>query len=287
MSFTQKLGVFQSLFYAYCCIFVFFRIFMFNLVNMPIYTQALVRKPGKNFSEGLTEAALSVPDFKMALQQHTRYVETLLECGLKVTVLEADERYPDGCFVEDTAIITEKVAIITNPGAASRKGEEQAIKEVLSSYKSVLSIRPPGTLEGGDVLRVEDHFYIGVSKRTNPAGADQLSKILEIHGYISSHVPVTNVLHLKTGVTYIQNNTVVIMEEFKDHPAFAHFNKIVISEANSHVANCLPINDKLLIAKGHPGFRKQLANWELEVVEMDMSEFGKMDGGLTCLSLLF
>lgn len=254
---------------------------------MPIYTQALVRKPGKNFSEGLTEAALGVPDFKMALQQHAQYVEALLQCGLKVTVLEADERYPDGCFVEDTAIITEKVAITTNPGAASRKGEEQAIKEVLSAYKSILSIRSPGTLDGGDVLRIGDHFYIGVSKRTNQAGADQLSKILEIHGYTSSHVPVTNVLHLKTGITYIQNDTVVTIEEFKDHPAFAAFNKIVISEANSHAANCLPINDKLLIAKGHPDFRKQLSDWELEVVEMDMSEFGKMDGGLTCLSLLF
>ena len=255
---------------------------------MPIiYTQALVRKPGKNFSEGLTEAALGIPDFKTALQQHARYVEALLQNGLKVTVLEADERYPDGCFVEDTAIVTEQVAIITNPGAASRKGEEQAIKEVLNSYKSLVSIRPPGTLDGGDVLRIGNHFYIGVSRRTNQAGADQLSKILEIYGYNSSHVPVTTVLHLKTGITYLQNNTVVTIPAFKDHPAFASFDKIMISEPNSHAANCLPINNQLFIAKGHPDFRKQLTNWTLEVVEMDMSEFGKMDGGLTCLSLLF
>ena len=250
-------------------------------------TQAIVRKPGKNFSDGLTDANLGMPDFKIALKQHAQYIEALLQCGLKVTVLEADDKYPDGCFVEDTAIITEKVAILTNPGAASRKGEEQAIKEVLNSYKTLVSIRPPGTLDGGDVLRIEDHFYIGISQRTNQEGANQLSTILGIYGYTSSHIPVQNVLHLKTGITYIQNNTVVTIAEFKDHPAFADFHKIEITDESSHAANCLPINDKLLIAKGYPDLKNQLSNWHLEVLEMDMSEFGKMDGGLTCLSLLF
>lgn len=254
---------------------------------MSVYTQAIVRKPGKNFSEGLTNAQLGVPDFKTALNQHAQYVDVLLQCGLKVTVLEADERYPDGCFVEDTAIVTKKVAIITNPGAASRKGEEEGIKEVLSAYKSILAIRPPGTLDGGDVLQIDNHFYIGISQRTNLEGANQLSNILDLHGYSSSHIPVKSVLHLKSGITYLQNNTVVTIEEFKDHPAFAAFDKIVIADPASHVANCLPINDKLLISKGYPAFREQLSDWHLEIIEMDMSEFGKMDGGLTCLSLLF
>lgn len=254
---------------------------------MPIYTQAIVRKPGKNFAEGLTEAQLGTPDFKIALQQHAQYVNVLLHCGIKVTVLEADERYPDGCFVEDTAIITEKVAIITNPGAASRKGEEEAIKTALSIYKPIVSIRSPGTLDGGDVLHIGDHFYIGLSHRTNAEGAAQLSKILEIHGYTSSHVPVKSVLHLKSGITYIQNDTVVTIDEFKNHPAFAAFHKIVLPESAAYAANCLVINDKLIIPKDYPILKNQLSNWHLDIIEIDMSEFRKMDGGLTCSSLLF
>ncbi len=132
-----------------------------------MYTKAIVRRPGRNFAEGITTSNLGKPDFEKALEQHSAYCNALTGCGLELIVLEADERYPDGCFVEDTAIVTSEVAVITRPGAASRMGEEAEISETLSEFRKIETIKFPGTLDGGDVLRAENHFFIGISGRTN------------------------------------------------------------------------------------------------------------------------
>jgi dimethylargininase len=252
---------------------------------MPLFTKAIVRKPGKNFANGITTSNLGKPSFEIALQQHNAYCNALINCGLDVIILESDEKYPDGCFVEDTAIVTEKVAIIARPGDNARLGEELQIAEILSKHKKIETINLPGLLDGGDIMRVDNHFYIGMSKRTNTEGAKQLAEILSRYGYTTSQTTVNSVLHLKTGITYLGNNNFIANEEFAN--CFPTANTIKLNPEESYSANCLKINDYLLIPKGFPNSKKQIEDLGYNIIEIEMSEFRKMDGGLTCLSLLF
>ena len=250
-----------------------------------MYTKAIVRRPGRNFTEGITTANLGKPDFEKALEQHSAYCDALTGCGLELLVLEADERYPDGCFVEDTAIVTGETAVITRPGAASRMGEEAEISEILSEFRKIETIKLPGTLDGGDVLRVEDHFFIGISGRTNSDGAMQLSAILSKYGYTASLIEVGVGLHLKSGVAYLGKGNFISVEGFSK---IADSSAIIISDQEeNYSANCVKVNDCLLIPKGFPKSKKKIIELGYNIIELDMSEFRKMDGGLTCLSLLF
>jgi len=249
------------------------------------YTKAIVRKPGGNFADGITTSALGKPDFEKALEQHAAYCSALVRCGLELIVLEADERYPDGCFVEDTAVLISEAAIITQPGAASRSGEEAEISKILSAFKKIESIEHPGTLDGGDVLRVDSRFYIGISERTNREGARQLSEILSRYGYSASSVQVEDGLHLKSGIAYLGNGNFISVNTFSEMGSSSHF--IIPDSAESYSANCLRVNDFLLIPKGFPSSRMKILELGYNAIELEMSEFRKMDGGLTCLSLLF
>lgn len=252
---------------------------------MPIFTHAIVRQPGPNFAEGLTNAQLGKPNFELARVQHAAYCSALEGCGLQLTILEADPHCPDGCFVEDTAIVTEEVAIITRPGDPSRRGEPERIAEVLRQHKPIERIIAPACVEGGDVMRVGQHFYIGLSQRTNEGGVQQLSQILAQYGYTSSTIPVQGVLHLKTGITYIEQDTFVTTAEFVEH--FAEFAPIQVSPQEAYAANCLRINERVLLPSGFPQVKQTLLKCGFSLIELELSEFEKMDGGLTCLSLLF
>ena len=249
-----------------------------------MFTRAIVRKPGNNFADGITTTKLGNPNYELALNQHDQYCEALKKCGLKLTILESDIKYPDGCFVEDVAIITEKCAIISRLGNSARQGEEEKIKEVLSRKMKIENIKSPGTVDGGDILRIKNHFYIGLSKRTNQRGANQLKSILLNYGYTASTVPVKNILHLKTGITYIGRDNIVSIQDFSDR--FKEFNVIQTDKDESYSANCLFVNDFLLIPKGFPKMRQKILDLRYKIIEVEMSEFRKMDGGLTCLSLL-
>ncbi len=250
-----------------------------------MFKKAIVRRPGSNFADGITTSDLGEPDYESALYQHEQYCDTLKECGLELTVLEPDPRYPDGCFVEDTAVITEKCAVITRPSDLRRQGEEEEIEKILSEERKIEKIEAPGTLEGGDVLRIGNHFYIGRSRRTNEDGANQLISILTRYGYTASTIPVNSVLHLKTGVTYLGNNDIVSIDEFSDK--FENFRVLKIGEPEEYSANCLPINDYLLIPKGFKKTKLRILALGYLTIDLEMSEFEKMDGGLTCLSLLY
>ena len=250
-----------------------------------MFTQAIVRKPGPNFAEGLTTIHLGEPDYQKSLEQHNQYCEALKKCGLNLTVIESDSYFPDGCFVEDTAVIAEKVAVITFPGATSRFGEENEIAKILSKHRKIEFITGEGRLEGGDVMRVKDHFYIGISHRTNLEGASQLATILARNGYSSSTIPVETVLHLKTGVTYIGNDTFVANTEFAKK--FSEYNVIQLSPAEEYAANCLKVNDYLLMPKGFPEVKEKPEKLGYSILEVEMTEYMKMDGALTCLSLIF
>lgn len=252
---------------------------------MPTFSHAIVRQPGPNFAEGVTHAQLGLPNFELALAQHAAYCQALESCGLRLTVLEADARYPDGCFVEDTAIVTEEVAIITRPGDPTRRGEQARIAEALALHKPLAIIAPAGCVDGGDVIRVGRHFYIGQSARTNEAGAQQLTHFFAQQGYTASTVSVQNVLHLKTGITYIGQDTFVSTAEFAER--FDAHSLIQVPPQEAYAANCLRVNDQVLIPQGYPETKQQLRDRGFKLIELDLSEFEKMDGGLTCLSLLF
>jgi dimethylargininase len=256
------------------------------------FTTAVARLPGRSYTEGLTtSASQGRPDLRLALRQHAAYCEALRVCGLTVTVLAADEQHPDGTFVEDTAVLAERVAITTRPGAPTRASEVSAVAEALRRFRPELhSIAPPGTLDGGDVCQIEDHFLIGISARTNEAGALQLARILERHGYGASLIDIRasrTLLHLKTGIAYIGERRLVVAADAPKLEGLGDFEFIVVDAAESYAANCVRVNDAVLVAAGYPRFAKRLEALGYRLRFLDVSEFRKMDGGLSCLSLRF
>ena len=258
---------------------------------MKKFNHVIVRRPCKAMVEGITSAPeLGKPDYELALKEHDAYIEALKQCDVDVTVLEADERYPDSCFVEDPALITRKCAIITNPGAASRNGEKDEIVGAVKKFFSddqIEYIKAPGTLEGGDVMMVGDHFYVGRSARTNEEGIRQLTEILERHGLTCSEVKLEKVLNLKTGVNYLEDNNMLVSGEFIDKPEFAQYNKVVIPEEEAYAANCIWVNDTVIVPEGYPTVLKAVQDLGYKTIVVDTSEYRKLDGGLSCLSLRF
>lgn len=253
-----------------------------------MFKNAIVRKPCPEMIDGLTSASLGRPDFLKALEQHSQYVDALRSCGLEVEVLEADSQFPDSVFVEDVALCTPECAIVTNPGACSRNGEKLKIRSVLESYyKQVESIRAPGSLDAGDVMMVGQHYYIGISQRTNTQGADQLIEILERYGMTGSTVPLKEMLHLKSGLSYLEQNHLLISGEFINHPAFAEFQKIEVDANESYAANSLWVNSTVLVPSGFPRTLAKIKKTGYRTLILDVSEFRKLDGGLSCLSLRF
>ena len=253
-----------------------------------MFEKAIVKTPCKYLVNGLTSANLGKPDYHLSLKQHQKYIETLIECGLEVTILEADENYSDSTFVEDTAVLTPYCAIITNPGAPSRNGEVIEMNQVLKNlYSNIESIKAPGTLEAGDVMMIGKHFYIGLSERTNQNGANQLINILTKYGLTASTVTLGNVLHLKSGVSYLENNNLLSIASFINKQEFQKFNLILVDDDESYAANSLWINDRVLVPKGFPKTKEKIEKAGYITLELDVSEFRKLDGGLSCLSLRF
>jgi len=253
-----------------------------------MFTKAIVRKPCQNMVKGITSSNLGEPDYQKALMQHANYVEILKKCGLKVTILERDDNFPDSVFVEDTALLTPECAIITNPGAQSRNGEIVEMEAVLKMFFAKIErIVSPGTLDAGDVMMVGSHYYIGLSKRTNKLGADQLIAILKRYGLTGSSVSLKSVLHLKTGVSYIENNNMLACGEFLTKQDFGKFNIIEVPMEESYAANSLWVNGKVLVPKGFPKTLNRIKKTGCETIEVDVSEFRKLDGGLSCLSLRY
>ena len=253
-----------------------------------MFTRAIVRKPCLAMLSGITEADMGFPDYTLACAQHNDYISALKECGLQVTELPAIEDYPDSCFVEDVALLTRQCAILTHPGALSRRGEVSHIEDAIKLfYPDIERIDLTGHVEAGDIMMIDDHFYIGLSARTNVKGAAQLIKILVKHNLSGSMVEMSELLHLKTGLSYLENNHLLTFGEMNTHPDFSQFNRIKIDEDEGYAANSVWINGTVLVPKGFPKALHAIQQLGYTTREVAMSEFQKLDGGLSCLSLRF
>jgi dimethylargininase len=251
-------------------------------------THAVARMPCSNFARGLTTNTDPEPaDYGLMLRQHEAYLEALSAAGLEVVVLDPMPDFPDAHFVEDTAVVTPDVAVITIPGADARQGEEESIVPVLAEFRKIERIQAPGTVDGGDVLQVGNHFFIGISQRTNRQGAEQLGRILQRYGNTWTTVPVAAGLHFKSSVNYVGQNTLLAASDFTAKPQLTEYDYIVTEPSESYAANSLLVNEHLLVPAGYPDARKKLETLGLKMVELDVSEVRKMDGGLTCMSLRF
>lgn len=253
-----------------------------------MFKEAIVRRPCKAMTKGITQAGLGIPDYKLALQQHDQYIRALETCGLTITLVEADENFPDSVFIEDTAVLTRKFAIVTNPGPSSRKEEIVGVIPTLKAkFRTIEYIAAPGTLEGGDVMLAGNTFFVGKSDRTNSDGIRQFQKIVSKHGYQMVSVDMPQILHLKTGLSYLENNQILLTEDYTASTALNHFDKIITDSSEAYAANSLWVNEKVLVPAGFPSTRKKIEKAGYETLEVDVSEFRKLDGGLSCLSLRF
>lgn len=253
-----------------------------------MFKNAIAKTPSQSMINGITSANLGQPDYAKALMQHKDYIQALLECGLKVTVLDADEKFPDSTFVEDVALCTPHCAIITNPGAATRNQETQTMIPVIKQhYTQIENIQGPGTIEAGDIMMIGDHYYIGLSERTNQQGANQMISFLNQYGMQGSMVTMKDFLHLKTGVNYLENQNLLASGEFLNKPEFAKYNISEIAEEEAYATNSVWVNDTVLTPKGFPKTKLIIEKLGYNIREVDVSEFQKLDGGLSCLSLRF
>lgn len=255
------------------------------------FTRALAKTPAKSLINGLTlEDNPDKPLYSLAIQQHQAYLQALQQSGLSVTTLPASEDFPDSCFIEDIAVLAPTFAIITRPGAESRREEISTSPNLLADYyhdDHVHTLSAPALLEGGDVMLIDQCFYIGLSSRTNQAGIDQFTAVAQRYGYAVKTITAAYSLHLKTGVTYLGDNRLVMVKAYETEPHFADFEKIITPDAEKNCANIIRINDHVILPRGYPVTQSMIEGLGYNTINVGISEFAKIDGGLTCLSLRF
>lgn len=254
---------------------------------MMVPSCALVREPGTRYPECISSHPLRhTIDGSRAVEQHRAYCVALMDLGLKISYLDERlaEAYPDACFVEDTAIIHGKKALIARLARESRQGEEGHVEEVLGQDLTVKRAEAPATIEGGDVIHLPYRLICGITQRTNQEGADQLRDFL---GVPVDTIVDQSIVHLKSYVTYLGRNTMIVTRKYAEHPVLSGFDVLVVPEEEAYAANTLAIGDKVLMADGYPKAKAMVQEAGFDIVSLDVSEFAKCEGALTCLSLLF
>jgi dimethylargininase len=253
------------------------------------FTRAIVRPPAATFAAGITTSGLGPPDLALALEQHEAYCRTLERLGLALVRLGPDAAFPDSTFVEDAAIVTARGAMLTRPGAPSRAGEVAALGAALGRWFPELeAITAPGTVDGGDVCEAGPHFFIRLSARTNGEGAAQLAAWLEQRGFGSSVIDIRRMpglLHLKTGLAWLGGRRLLATDEVAGDEALGGWEVVRVPAGEEYAANCVRVNDVVLIAQGYPATAALLGALGYEIAGLEMSEYRKMDGGLSCLSV--
>ena len=256
-----------------------------------MFSKAIVRTPARSLGQGLTSSGLGAPDMELALKQHQNYIELFKQAGINVTVLDAVEEYPDSVFVEDTAVMIPfkggTAAFLTCPGAESRRGEVKVIQSALSDHADeIIRMEGDGLMEGGDVLLMGETFYVGIDTRTNKSGFEQFSIAASRFGYNCIPVPFDNGMpHLKTELSALDEETLIMSARFEKRDEFTGFKKLVVQKGEEYSSNCLYLGSKLLVPAGFSATAELLDKNGFNPEFIDMSEFRKMDGGLTCLSL--
>ncbi len=250
------------------------------------YTHAFVKPPASSYAHALTSEADPRPvDIALARQQHFAYATALRELGLQVTELAPDDDFPDSCFVQDVALAIDGQLIVTRPGAESRRGEPDAMMDALRSTGLPMQrIVAPATLDGGDVLVTEHTVYVGLSARTNAEAVTQLQGMMR-HKVVG--VPLPAGLHLLSGCCYLGEERLLITPQLSNCPELQGFEQFVIVPNEGYAANVLVLGQHALMPAGFPLTESQLQSAGLRIHTLDMSEFEKRDGGVTCLSLLW
>jgi dimethylargininase len=226
-------------------------------------------------------------DLKRANAQHHEYVETLKSLGVEVLALPKEPDLPDAVFVEDAAVVLDECAIITHPGADSRKPETESIARALAPYRTLYTIQAPGTIDGGDVLVVGKRIWVGLSTRSNRSAIDQIQAFLKPYGYAVQGVPVSGCLHLKSAVTRVAQETLLINLAWVDRAAFPGMKFIQVDTAEPYAANALLVGETMLYQPAYPQTHLRLEAAGIHPILVDQSELAKAEGALTCCSLIF
>jgi len=246
---------------------------------------AIVRPPPSSFKKCISSHPLHGElNLKLAQRQHQEYCRILSELGLDLIELPVDEAHPDSCFVEDTAVIFKARAVITRMAKESRRGEDAQIEEILQKYKHLSRIKTPGIIEGGDVIHLTDSLISGITERTNHEGVSQAVEWLKARIDV---IEDPSIIHLKSHVTAIDVDTVVVTQRFAEHPVLGKYNRLVIPVEEEYAANTLTINGNVLMSSRHTQSVQMVKQAGFDVICVDMSEFEKCEGAITCLSLVF
>jgi dimethylargininase len=250
---------------------------------------AITRAPSRSLAGcELSFVPRTAIDVDLAMAQHQDYGRALEMLGCRVIALPALEEQPDAVFVEDVALVLDEVAVMTRPGAESRRAEGASIAVVLAGFRPLLHIEAPGTLDGGDVLRIGRAIFVGQSARSNAAGIAQLRELLAPHGYTVQGVATRGCLHLKSAVTQVAPDTLLIQPAWVDEVVFASYRLIEVDPGEEHAANALRIGESAVIHPDcFPHTQQRLRDAGVAVTGVDVSELQKAEGAVTCCSLVF
>jgi dimethylargininase len=249
---------------------------------------ALTREPARALDAcELTYREREPVDADEAARQHRGYRAALEACGARVVTLPPAEGLPDSVFVEDTAIVLDEVAVLTRPGVESRRGEVSLMEPEVARLRPVVRVEPPATLEGGDVLRLGRTLYVGLSPRTNAEGAATLRRLAAPYGYEVLTVGLRGCLHLKTGCSGLDEETVLVNPEWVDAAVFRGREVVAVDASEPWAANVLSVGGPVCVSAAFPRTARMLASRGYDVRAAEVSEFAKAEGGMTCMSLLF
>jgi len=248
---------------------------------------AITRQVSPRFNEcEITHIDRSPINIDIARAQHEEYVQALEDMGCELIELPAEPDLPDSVFVEDTAFILPEAAVITRPGADSRRPETESIVHVLQPHRELLFIKEPGTVDGGDVLVLDKDIFVGMSTRSNQAAVDQINTLMEKFGYRAQGVELHDCLHLKSAVTQVNAKTLLINRNRVDTHHFAGFDLIDVDPSEPFAANCLPVNGEILFPAAFPKTRAKLEARGYMVRTVQVDELAKAEGAVTCCSLI-
>jgi dimethylargininase len=248
----------------------------------------LVRPPGDSFDQAFSsQVPQPTIDPALAKRQHAAYQAALRQAGVQVVELPPDEDHPDSCFVQDTAVVVGDLAFIARFGVESRRGEEQATREVLQGQKRLIEIQAPARMEGGDVLVIGTRVFVGLSARTNRAAFAQIRDVLELEGATVEPVTVARGLHLLSECTYLGQGVLLVHEELAGLPFLAGLDLIPVPPGEAPATNALALGQQVILPAGFPRIASRVQEHGFEVLQVPLSEFIKADGGPSSLSLIF